>query len=201
MMVLRRLIRPAEDPPKFAWYLDWGFTGFQELVTGSAARDRVVEKVQRFATHIGARKPVADGFGEVAHELLMNAMYGAPVDQEGAPRYAGDRKAHLEMASEEQPLLRLAADGTRMVMQVSDPFGRLERRHVFDGLQRGLAGGKQDHSHGGAGLGMALCHQATAALFFDVTRGQRTEITAVVELESTQRDFKTAPKSLHFFGS
>ena len=54
--------------------------------------------------------------------------------------------------------------------------------------------------HGGAGLGMAMCHNATAAMFFDVTRGRRTDVTGVVEVEMNQRDFKTQPKSLHFFG-
>jgi hypothetical protein len=200
MMVLRRLLRPTDEPPKFAWYLDWGFTGFQERIHDSAARDRVVDKVQRFAAHIGVRKAVADTFGELAHELLMNAMYDAPVDGQGNYKYARDRKVNLALPAEEQPILRLASDGSRLAIQVADPFGRLERHHVFDGLQRGLAGGQMDRSHGGAGLGMTMCHNATAAMFYDVTRGRRTEVTGLIDLEMNQRDFKTQPKSLHFFG-
>lgn len=200
MMVLRRLLRPADEPPKFAWYLDWGFTGFQERITDSASRDKVVDKVQRFANHIGVRKAVADTFGELAHELLMNAMYDAPVDRQGNYKYARDRKAHLSLPVEEQPILRLASDGTRLAIQVSDPFGGLERHHVFDGLQRGLSGGQQSRAHGGAGLGIAMCHNATVQMFYDVARGKRTEVTGMIDLEMNQRDFKTQPKSLHFFG-
>jgi hypothetical protein len=201
MMVLRRLLRPADEPPKFAWYLDWGFTGFQERITDSACRDRIVDKVQRFASHIGVRKAVADQFGELAYELIMNAMYGAPIDRQGRPKYAADRKANLVLPNDEQPILRLASDGARLAIQVSDPFGGLLRKHVFDGLQRGLAGGQMDRSHGGAGLGMTICHNATAAMFYDVTTGKRSDVTGLIDLEMNQRDFKTQPKSLHFFSA
>jgi hypothetical protein len=199
MMVLRRLLRPGDEPPRFAWYLDWGFTGFQERVATSAARDRLIEKVHRFVEHIGVRKAVADTFGELAHEMVMNAMYDAPVDDQGRHKYAGDRKARLTLPAEEQPTLRLASDGSRLVIQVSDPFGQLERHHVFEGIQRGLSSGNLDTSGGGAGLGLAMCHQATAAMVYDVSRRRRTDVTGVIDLEMNQRDFKTQAKSLHFF--
>jgi hypothetical protein len=97
-------------------------------------------------------------------------------------------------------MLRVASDGTRLAIQVSDPFGGLVRKNVFDGLQRGLAGGQMNRNHGGAGLGMLLCHNATSAMFYDVAVGRRTEATGIIDLEMTQRDFKAQPKSLHYFG-
>ena len=87
------------------------------------------------------------------------------------------------------------------MLQVRDPFGRLERRHVFDGLARGLAGGEQDRSHGGAGLGLVVCHNASSALFFDVARGRHTEVTAVFELDLNLRELRTQAKSLHFWSA
>ena len=85
------------------------------------------------------------------------------------------------------------------MLQVRDPFGRLERRHVFDGLARGLAGGEMDQTHGGAGLGMMVCHNASSAMFFDVARGRHTEVTALFELDMNLREFRTQAKSLHFW--
>jgi hypothetical protein len=73
-------------------------------------------------------------FGELAHELLMNAMYDAPVDAQGRPKYAADRKADIRLTDSERPSVRVATDGSRLVLQVRDPFGRLERRHVFGRL-------------------------------------------------------------------
>jgi hypothetical protein len=144
-------------------------------------------------------KRVAEMFGELAHELLMNAMYDAPVNAAGQPRFAQDRKADVTLAPGEQAILRVATDGTQVALQVRDPFGRLERRHVMDGLARGLAGGELDTSNGGAGLGMMVCHNASAAMFFDVIRGQLTEVTATFELDLNLREFRTQAKSLHYF--
>ena len=199
MLVLRRLLRPRDEGPKFAWFLDWGFTGFQERVTDTAARDRLVEKVQKFVRHLGVRERVGELFGELAHELLMNAMFDAPVDERGQPKYALDRKATLVLTEHEQPSLRLASDGTRLAIQVTDSFGRLERGHVFDGLQRGLNGGQMDQSRGGAGLGMVVCHNCTVAMFFDVVRRRKTEVTGIFDLDLSQRDFRAQAKSIHFF--
>jgi hypothetical protein len=199
MLVLRRLLRPRDEGPKFAWFLDWGFTGFQERITDTAGRDRAVQKVQQFVQHLGARERVGELFGELAHELLMNAMFDAPVDEEGRLKYALDRKATLTLPESEQPSLRLASDGTRLAIQVTDPFGRLERGHVFDGLQRGLNGGQMDRSRGGAGLGMVVCHNCTVAMFFDVVRGRKTEVTGIFDLDLSQREFRTQAKSLHYF--
>ena len=199
MLILRRLLRPNEEGPKFAWFLDWGFTGFQEKVDSSATRDKLVHKVERFVSHLGVRKKVAQQFAEVAHELLMNAMYDAPVDSRGQPRYASDRKADLHLPESERPHLKLACDGTKLAIQVTDPFGGLTRRHVFGGLARGLQGGQMDTSHGGAGLGLTVIHNATAALFIDVVGGTRTEVTGIFELETNHRDFRLMPKSLHYF--
>jgi hypothetical protein len=199
MMVMRRLARPADGAPPLASYLHWGFTGFQTKVGGSEDRDVATEKVQRFVTRLGVPSRVVTLLGELTHELLMNAVFDAPVDKEGKAKYAGDRRAKVTLSDDEQPTLRLAADGARIVVQVSDPFGGLERRHVFGGLARGLRGGEQDRSHGGAGLGMMVCHNSTVAMIYDVVKSKKTEVTGIFDLDMNLREFRTQGKSLHFF--
>jgi hypothetical protein len=44
---------------------------------------------------------------------------------------------------------------------------------------------------------MMVCHNASAALVFDVVRGRSTEVTALFELDQNLRDLRTAAKSLH----
>ena len=48
---------------------------------------------------------------ELAHELLMNAMYDAPTDSRGRPRYSYDRKQDIVLDEGEVPTLRLGTDG------------------------------------------------------------------------------------------
>ena len=200
MMLLRRARDEAAGSAPLSAYLDWGHTGFDERVTTTDERDRVVARVQDFVTALQVPKRLTEMASELVHELLMNAMYDAPVDERGVPRYAGDRKAVVHLAPDDAARLRCATDGTRVVVQVRDRFGGLQRKHVVDGLARGLAGGEMDTSHGGAGLGMSVCHHNALAIFFDVARGRHTEVTAVLELDLNLREVRTLARSLHLFG-
>ena len=199
VMTARRLAGAAPAAP-LAAYLDWGHAALEVPVRGSADRDAAVAQIQDFVTGLHAPRRVVEMFGELAHELIMNAVYDAPVDAEGCAPHAHDRKAHVVLAPAAQPRVTVASDGTRLVLQVRDPFGRLGRRHVVDGLARGLAGGEMDASNGGAGLGFMLVHHAATAMFFDVAPGRSTEVTALFELDLNLRELRTAPRSLHLWG-
>lgn len=199
LMVARRLAVAGSSPPPLAAFLDWGYQAIEYDVRTTADRDVAVAKMQELIGSLGVPKRVAEMFAELGHELIMNAMYDAPVDAHGRPKYAGDRKAELVLEAHERPHVKLGTDGSRLVLQVRDPFGRLERSHVVDGLARGLAGGEMDQSHGGAGLGMMVCHNASSAMVFDVQRGKHTEVTAMFELDMNLREFRTQAKSLHYW--
>ncbi|MCG8424836.1 MAG: hypothetical protein MJE77_43665 [Proteobacteria bacterium] len=199
VMVARRLLPTNESRVKFSDFLHWGYTGFQEQVASTEQRDAIVAKVQEFVGHLGLPKRVGESLGELAHELLMNAMFDAPIDADGKPKYARDRKATLVLPPSEQPLFRVAADGSRLAIQVIDSFGQLRRHHVFGGLARGLERGEMDTSHGGAGLGMVVCHNATVAMFYDVVPNQHTEVTGIFDMDLNVREFRIRAKSLHYF--
>jgi hypothetical protein len=196
-MIARRL--QGVPAPALGAYLDWGFTAVDIDVRSTADRDAAAARIQDFIGALQVPKRIAEMFAELGHELIMNAMYDAPIDAFGRPKYAADRRAEIALAAHERPVVRIATDGTRLALQVRDPFGRLERRHVFDGLARGLAGGEMDQSHGGAGLGMMVCHNASTAMFFDVVPNRHTEVTALFELDMNLREFRTQAKSLHFW--
>ncbi len=199
VMVARRLAADPGATPPLSAYLDWGFTAIEIAVRSTADRDAAVAKIQDFVGSLAVPKRISEMFAELGHELIMNAIYDAPIDALGRPKYAGDRKAELVLDDTEQPTIKLGTDGTRLVLQVRDPFGRLERKHVVEGLARGLAGGEMDQTHGGAGLGMMVCHNASSAMLFDVARGRHTEVTAMFELDMNLREFRTQAKSLHFW--
>lgn len=189
------------ESPGLASLLAWGYTGFKETVRTSAQRDACVEGVVRFCEKLNCPGRVREMFGELAHELLMNAMYDAPVDAHGHHLYAADRKAQISLAPEQAATIRCASDGMRLVLSVADPFGGLSRSAVFGGIARGLKGGEMDTSHGGAGLGMLYIYRSSAISIFDVVPGRRTQVTGVYELDTNQREFRTLPRSILYFGN
>jgi hypothetical protein len=187
-----------QAPAPLSAYLDWGAYAIELEVRTTTDRDAAVARMHKLVDMLAVPRRIGEMFGELGHELIMNAMYDAPADDQGRPRYAADRKVAIVLEEHERAIVRIGTDGSRLALQVRDPFGRLERHHVFGGLARGLAG-EMDSSHGGAGLGMTVCHNASSAMFFDVSPGRHTDVTALFELDQNLREFRTQARSLHFW--
>lgn len=197
-LATRRLVDPSARSPRLAEMLGWSATVEKLRPRTSAERDAAVSRVVGLAERAGAATRLAQRVGEVAHEMLMNAMYDAPVDEFGQQRYAHDRKRPVHLADPDVPTLRFGSDGIHVALQVVDPFGRLERRHVLEGIERGLAGGL-DTSGGGAGLGFARMYAQSSVLVVDIAPGRFTSVTAFFDMDVNPREARSLPVSLHLF--
>ncbi len=192
------------ERPSVGDLLSWGASSITLKPRTSAERDRSVERVGLLAEAAGCAPRLATKVGEVSYELLMNAMYDAPVDQYGEPKYAFDRSAEISLEPEEAPEVRFCTDGCLVAVEVTDPFGRLRREHVFDGISRGLAGADVasgpvvDTSGGGAGLGLFRVHAAAHSVVVAVEPGQSSRVTALFDMDISAREARAITSSLHF---
>jgi hypothetical protein len=194
--VARRVLFPEAAP--FEAHLAWGASGFAFSLIDAGGRDHVVNETIAFIGRLGAPKRVGEMLGELVHELVMNALYDAPVGTDGQPLFAHDRKAEIALDPGDAAIFRCASDGVRIALEVSDRFGRLTRKHVFGGLVRALRSGQMDTAGGGAGLGMMVAYRSTTALFYDVVSGVRTRVTGLFDLDLNLREFRQLPKTIHF---
>lgn len=194
--IARRLSAHELPHPQAA--LTWGHTWHESQLATQSDRERMVENVGEFCAGWQSTRQ-ASNIAQLADELIMNAMYDAPIDEHGRPKYAHRRKEPVQLAPHERPTFGYGSDGTRIVIAIADPFGRLTRESVFGGLHRSLTTGRMDTSGGGAGLGMMLIHQAAKVVFFDVIAGAKTQVTAVLELDVPPRQMRKLPGSVHFF--
>ena len=167
-------------------------------------RDSVLKELEEFLGdhHVDDRQ--TEMIMETAYEMAMNAMYDAPVDQSGQVKYGYHRQADIALEDHEVPSLRVISDGVAVVLEVEDPFGRLEREHVIEGIERGLGAKTAENSaeilntrQGGAGLGVFRMFQLATSLMFDVRKGQHTRVMAVFDLSLRVRDRRRFPASLH----
>jgi hypothetical protein len=190
---------------------------WQDIVPASSAhiqwplyssfdRDLVMERLGDLVRTSLLDDRIADAATEVAYEMAMNAMYDAPVDADGHPKYAQDRQQDIALEDHEVPTLTFASDGSVLVLQIDDYFGRLKRTDVLEGIRRGLGARTADSSYeilntrqGGAGLGLFRMFQLATSLMFDVVNGQYTRVVAVIDLNLRVRDRRTFPTSLHLF--
>ncbi len=204
-LATRQVLRPHPEP-----------TAIGDILTGSpvvvefhprTSRDReaIAANGATFVDRCGGSGRTCARVSEVVHELTMNATYDAPVDRDGEPRYAHDRRAPIELEDREVPLVQLATDGMLVAVVVTDPFGRLTRDHVLASIQRGNEAGRSsdtdviDSSRGGAGLGMWRVYSSAAVTIVDIVPGHSTSVTAVFDIDVAPREARTLPPSLHLF--
>ncbi|HND10066.1 MAG TPA: hypothetical protein PKO07_20215 [Pseudomonadota bacterium] len=121
---------------------------------------------------------------QAVDELLLNALYDAPRDASGSPRYASVSPADrvfLRALAGESARVRFASDGVRVAVGVADFLGHLRRNTVLDYLIR-CATAQARHASpleqkkSGAGVGLFLTAMAASELLFRLWRGRLTEI-------------------------
>jgi hypothetical protein len=184
-------------------YLPWGTRFVEVPIEGSASKQVAFDRIEAFMDALGVRGRMIARLQAVADELLMNAIYDAPVDRRsGEPRYHGlHRSSPVVLAPDEQPTLRFGSDGRIFAISVSDPFGGLSpatlKRYVAKGLRRG--DDQIDDKIGGAGLGLFLLFESLGSLIVDVHRGRRTEVMGLLDIQGSFRDAVRTPKSLNIF--
>jgi hypothetical protein len=164
-----------------------------------------VAELERYAALAGANSRLIERMAVVAHEMLMNAMYDAPVDAAGRALYAADRKQEIVLDERQAPTLRAGFDGMTAALEVTDPFGRLRRTHVLGSILRGIDGATSqsaqvlDTSHGGAGLGFFRMHGGCTAVVVEVRPLEATRVLALFDLDASAREARGLPASLHLF--
>lgn len=185
--------------------LNWGASTVTFRPRSTRDRDQTVQAVEVVATRFGMSRRAAAMTADASHELLMNAMFDAPVDSSGRARYAADRAAQITLAEHEIPTLRLTVDGSHLALDISDPFGRLLRSKVFGGVLRGRTGAIAtqassvlDVSHGGAGLGLFNLFNSAAILRIEVSPGRQTLVSWILDRTVGHRTQRTQTKSLYF---
>jgi hypothetical protein len=136
-----------------------------------------------------------------AEELLMNALYDAPRNADGALRNADlDRRLAVELGPHETVHMRYGCDGQTLAVAVADPFGSLTKRAVTERLRKvrdGIPG--PNSGVAGAGLGLVMTYAVANQLIFSVRPGRLTEVTAVLHVGGSNRAAQERGTAVHFY--
>ena len=139
----------------------------------------------------------------ITEELLMNAIYDAPVA--GGKHHYGElpRTESIKLQPEEYSKLSFACDGYIFGVGVADPFGALTRQKLFEYLKKVLRRSDSsniiDTKKGGAGLGLFKILYSSHSLICNVRPKQQTEVMALIDIQNQVRDFSKMPRSVHYF--
>lgn len=152
-------------------------------------RSRAIDEVLDFADKSGVRRQVRAAIGQVCEELLMNALYDAPVDDDGVPIFEKvDVKERLERLSPRPVSIRYAVMNDQFAVSVRDRFGRLDKATILRFIDKCLRSGSDmiDRKVYGAGLGLYLIANAATQYVVNIAPGIATEVVCTFDRGTRQ---------------
>jgi hypothetical protein len=146
-------------------------------------RGKAIQTVLDFAEESKIRRQVRSAIGSVCEELLMNALYDAPVDADGKQIFAEvDPHDRTKTRSPRPVSIRYAATEDMFAVAVRDRFGRLAKNTILAYIEKCLTSGNQiDRKTYGAGLGLYLVANAAATYVVNVAYGIATEVVCTFD--------------------
>jgi hypothetical protein len=170
--------------------MPWGTRIYTEMVNNHDERAQALAKVSAYIRSLGLRAKYREAVELVLDELLMNALYNAPVGADG-------KQLFMEVAPTDRGSLRLerpvvlqyACDGVRFAAGVRDGFGSLRRETVLSYLIR-CASSPDDQIErktSGAGLGLWLVANNATEVVVNLSPGSATEVVTVFDLRAPRQ--------------
>ncbi len=146
-------------------------------------RGKALDTVLAYAEETKMRRQVRSAIGQVCEELLMNALYDAPVDENGNQIFAEvDPHDRTKSRSPRPVSIRYAATETQFAVAVRDRFGRLAKNTILAYIDKCLHSPVQiDRKTYGAGLGLYLVANAAASYLVNVAYGIATEVVCTFD--------------------
>lgn len=166
----------------------WGTRIHSTLVGDYQEKSMCIAEVSQFAESMGVRRKYREAIEQCADEMLMNALYDAPVDAGGRSLFADvPIKERLAVQSDHKVIVQYACDGSRFYLAVRDRYGTLARDTVIRYLDKCLHAEQQiDDKTGGAGLGLYMMASSASTFLFNVLPGRATECVCAFDLAAAK---------------
>lgn len=180
-------------------YLAWGVEVQKRLVTHSGQREDLRAELYSYFKKMGVRSTVLDRANTALEEMLMNAIYDAPVDTQGKSLFNHiSRKEDIALDTHQQSKLTYACDGVVLAVGVVDPFGALTKDILINYLNSCYSGqaGSLNAGKGGAGRGLHQIIENADLTIFNIKKGVRTEVICLFNVDGQKRH---GQPSFHYF--
>jgi hypothetical protein len=178
--------------------------GIERYFTGEPARfelelarahDKLpsLEKVREFLEGRQVTARLVQAVLQAVDELLMNALFDAPVDDVGRSyRRQVPRDQDFPLDGREKVRLQVMANDRYVAVSVTDQFGSLNRDKVLGHLGQNFS--NEDYQSrvddAGAGLGLFTTVQTGLSLLFGTSPGERTDVMVFFPHSASFREFR-----------
>lgn len=191
--LIDRLTSPKEELET----LPTRVTGRSALLARASRRNARFDRMREYLTEQAVSERIISSLLIVAEELVMNALYNAPI--EAGFMNARSRAEDVELPPDRACEISYGVDDATVFLRVRDSFGALKRNRLLEVLLRCSAEGVVlDESRGGAGLGMWTIFSAASAISVHVAPGAVTDITVTIGKSDSRRIPRPLSVDLYF---
>jgi hypothetical protein len=190
-----RIVRQTFKPRAF---------GLQELLAAgtkiqvvklqlSTQKLDAVEAVRNFAIAAKFQARMATTIANAVDEILMNAIFDAPIDELGRPLYkVTSRSSQLKLEGRNAVEMHIGFDGKYIGIAAVDNFGSLDKNSLLSHVSKIYTEEeyKVKASVASAGIGLATVYRSGGSLFFTSESRVKTEVTVMFKRTENFREFK-----------
>lgn len=182
-------------------YLTWGVEFVNEPIKDSGEKNAQVARVGDFVRKLQCDERFVRLAEIVADEMIMNALYDAPVDGQGKAIYAHLPRTDRVTLADKHALLQYGTDGRYFGISCTDHFGALKAQTVVNYLRKCFLQDEYqiDTKQGGAGVGFYMIFQSISQLVINIEEGKKTEMIGLIDIRPMYKDSKKRTKSFNIF--
>lgn len=161
----------------------------------SIQKESVTSVVRTFLEDRKCNSRSANIITNAVDELLMNAMYNAPVNSDGSKRYGLHIPINeiISLDGRDEISIEVAYEEPYILISVTDLYGSLKRTILLEHIARSFNG----FQHFGiqqvgsrAGLGLALIFRAGGSYHFSIDPSRRTTVSIFFDISGSFREVR-----------
>jgi hypothetical protein len=184
--------------PYLAMFMDQLFEGPEQGLLSSEGVGRVAkiaraskrehrfERMHAFFAKHGLSERAIRSISDVSEELVMNALYDAPVEA-GYFKEAVPRTRDVELPHDLACQISYGIEHGNAFVRLRDPFGAFTRDRLLEVLNRcNSTSVPLDESRGGAGLGLWRIFSTATTISITVIPGRLTEISIGMAIDKAR---------------
>lgn len=157
-----------------------------------------VEAVRSFAQQIGFKTRNATAIASTVDELIMNAVFDAPVDEFGNQLHSAlDRATDFSLNGRQVVKMNISVEQKTLMISVQDQFGSLQRQTLLDHILRSYSSAEYRvrNTTASAGLGIAQSFEKGASFVFTFKSNEFTDVTVLFPNIASFKDYKNQPRA------
>ncbi|MEM7645743.1 MAG: hypothetical protein AAF203_02435 [Pseudomonadota bacterium] len=171
---------------------------WQENFNSTEHKERVLDSIHKFIGKNKAMNRLADNILIVIDELFSNALFNAPVDDDGYRIFKNmQRNEKVRYPGNKNAKIFAVHTANDLFIGAVDPWGSIDRQGICESLFHAYKDRTVAEDSKGAGFGMRMMLDRSRSLYLLSEAGKRSLVCCHMRLNISLKKVENVPKQFH----